>query len=303
MLKQITNMKKLILYTLTFFGLLSNVNAQNYDDGTFDIDRYKTTLVESEFKEQFIKDADKEDFKRLREFLNKKEDLLEALKNAKNNLEYNKKDSAEVRRVIEGINDVIKVETEKGQKSIVVYNWALADKPDESVYKSNDYQEMTMTEARALIAKKQGLLKQISSVIEQGNQLSKNMEKVKQDIYDCRSQIDSALAPEYKEQEFRTNISICFTILIGILLFVFFFIVYKKSDGNLAKELLSGNGLQFITLFVLIISVILFGILSILQSSELAAILSGISGYILGKGVPKKDENNNAPSNNNQAVQ
>ena len=78
-----------------------------------------------------------------------------------------------------------------------------------------------------------------------------------------------------------------FTILIAILLIVFFVIVYKRSDSTLSKDLLSGNGLQFVTLFVLIIAIILFGILSILQSSELAAILSGISGYILGKGTQK----------------
>ncbi|MCZ8215454.1 MAG: hypothetical protein O9262_04400, partial [Cyclobacteriaceae bacterium] len=112
-----------------------------------------------------------------------------------------------------------------------------------------------------------------------------NLNNIKQDIYDCRNEIDSALAPEYKEQEFRITISICFAALIGVLLCVFFFIVFKKSDSTLSKDLLSGNGLQFITLFVLIIAIVLFGILNILQGSELAAILSGISGYILGKGT------------------
>jgi hypothetical protein len=68
----------------------------------------------------------------------------------------------------------------------------------------------------------------------------------------------------------------------------------KKSGEDLSKELLGGNGLQFVTLFVLIIAVILFGILDILQGSELAAILAGISGYILGKGVnPPKSDNQN----------
>jgi hypothetical protein len=38
-------------------------------------------------------------------------------------------------------------------------------------------------------------------------------------------------------------------------------------------------------MFVLIIAVILFGILGVLEAKELTAILSGVSGYILGKGA------------------
>ena len=70
---------------------------------------------------------------------------------------------------------------------------------------------------------------------------------------------------------------------------MFFTVVYKGNYGNknLAKDLLSGNGLQFMTLFILIIAIILFGILDIFLGSELAALLSGISGYILGKGTIK----------------
>lgn len=60
--------------------------------------------------------------------------------------------------------------------------------------------------------------------------------------------------------------------------------MYKRSDQTLARNLLSETGLQFVTIFILIIAIILFGILNILGGSELAAILSGISGYILGKG-------------------
>lgn len=119
------------------------------------------------------------------------------------------------------------------------------------------------------------------------NYLDSNIVNVNDDIRMTQKQLDSTLAPEYKQQEFRITISICFSILIGVLLTAFFLIVYKRSDNTLSKELLSGNGLQFVTLFVLIIAVILFGILSILGSSELAAILSGISGYILGKGTQK----------------
>lgn len=82
--------------------------------------------------------------------------------------------------------------------------------------------------------------------------------------------------------------SICFLGLIALILICFFSVIYLKSDLTLSKDLLGGYGLQFITLFVLIIAIILFGILDILKGSELAAMLSGISGYILGKGIQDK---------------
>jgi hypothetical protein len=43
------------------------------------------------------------------------------------------------------------------------------------------------------------------------------------------------------------------------------------------------TGIQFITLFSLVIAIILFGILGILEAKELSALLGGISGYILGR--------------------
>jgi hypothetical protein len=42
-------------------------------------------------------------------------------------------------------------------------------------------------------------------------------------------------------------------------------------------------GIQFVTLFSLIIAIILFGVLKILEGRELAALLGGLSGYILGR--------------------
>jgi hypothetical protein len=44
-------------------------------------------------------------------------------------------------------------------------------------------------------------------------------------------------------------------------------------------------GLQFVTLFSIIIAIILFGVLKILEGRELAALVGGIAGYILGRGT------------------
>jgi hypothetical protein len=112
-----------------------------------------------------------------------------------------------------------------------------------------------------------------------------NLRRINIDISSCEEHLDSALTAEYKDQDFRSNISFYFTWLIGVLLFGFFAIIFLKSDKSIGSVFLTGHGLQFVSLFVLIIAVILFGILGILEGKELTAILSGISGYILGKGV------------------
>lgn len=59
--------------------------------------------------------------------------------------------------------------------------------------------------------------------------------------------------------------------------------------GTHYRLLLGNNGLQFITIFVLIIAIILFGILGVIDDTELAAILSGISGYVLGKNIKNEE--------------
>jgi hypothetical protein len=116
------------------------------------------------------------------------------------------------------------------------------------------------------------------------SQMQKNVAAIRQDIFEAEQAINEALSPETRDQDFRIWISMTFSGLIGVILISFFLIIYRRSDSLLYKQLLSGAGLQFVTVFVLIIAIILFGILKVLGGSELAAILSGISGYILGKG-------------------
>jgi hypothetical protein len=58
--------------------------------------------------------------------------------------------------------------------------------------------------------------------------LNKNLEIARLDLILCEDQLDRTLGPEYNRQNFKENISLFFTILIGILLVLFFFIVYKK---------------------------------------------------------------------------
>jgi hypothetical protein len=50
------------------------------------------------------------------------------------------------------------------------------------------------------------------------------------------------------------------------------------------EEIFRGRaGLQFITIFSLVIAIILFGIAGVLEGKELAALFGGLAGYILGQ--------------------
>jgi len=84
------------------------------------------------------------------------------------------------------------------------------------------------------------------------------------------------------EQEFKKAVSMTFGALIGIVIIGFF--VIAGNDENVRKAIFSGQaGIQFLTLFSLVIAIILFGITGILEGKELAALLGGLSGYILGR--------------------
>jgi membrane-associated HD superfamily phosphohydrolase len=256
--------------------------------------KYYNEIVPSDFETVFRKDEDKKNFKKLREYLGEKENLLEALKEVSDNFKDSRGAIPALNKKIATINDLVQGKTDTDVIKIdefLLYTTSVDyDKNGVSVGEIN----LGLNDLR-------NNLKDLQSDSSQSKNITQNSIIIKRDIYTTQNQIDSALAPEYKQQEFRITISICFTVLIGLLLSLFFFIVYKKSDNNLSRDLLSGYGLQFITLFVLIIAIILFGILSILGSSELAAILSGISGYILGKGI-QKDEGKTAASKDNDKI-
>jgi hypothetical protein len=77
--------------------------------------------------------------------------------------------------------------------------------------------------------------------------------------------------------------TISFAALVGCIIVLFFIIAFK--DASVRNAIFAGeSGIQFITLFSLVIAIILFGVLRILEGKELAALLGGLSGYILGRG-------------------
>jgi hypothetical protein len=98
--------------------------------------------------------------------------------------------------------------------------------------------------------------------------------------------IDSELARRGEvtrvQEGFKFEMSLIFAILVAVVFILFFWVAL--SDSTVRREIFSGQtGIQFVTLFLLVIAIILFGIIGILEGKELAALLGGLSGYILGR--------------------
>lgn len=89
------------------------------------------------------------------------------------------------------------------------------------------------------------------------------------------------------DKSFRSTMSKWFAALIGAVIIGFFVLAWR--DEIMRRAIFSGEtGIQFLTLFSLVIAIILFGITGILESKELSALLGGLSGYILGRGTGRQ---------------
>jgi outer membrane murein-binding lipoprotein Lpp len=144
------------------------------------------------------------------------------------------------------------------------------------------------------------LANQLNTLNQKVKLLQADMQASQTDLNLCLNTIDEALAPEYKE--LMTKIGLGYTVLITlglIILLIIIGIMINKISHDTIRMLISDGGLQFVTIFILMIAVILFGILNILEGKELAAILAGVSGYILGRGsrsIAEKREEKEAKS-------
>lgn len=102
------------------------------------------------------------------------------------------------------------------------------------------------------------------------------------ELEEVEQKIDELLNPEVARQKFKTWMSMTFAGLVAIVIIGFFIIAFR--DDAVRRAIFSGqSGIQFLTLFSLVIAIILFGITGILEGKELAALLGGLSGYILGR--------------------
>jgi len=120
--------------------------------------------------------------------------------------------------------------------------------------------------------------------------IKNNLNNVYKDIETAENYLNDLSSRELTEFSFKKHIMVIVGALIAIILVCFFTGVLYKATDAVKQKLIGETGLQFITIFVIIIAVILFGVMNILKGSELAAILSAIAGYILGKTAPPKSD-------------
>ncbi|MDR2009318.1 MAG: hypothetical protein LBQ22_02410 [Bacteroidales bacterium] len=275
------------LFLILSFLLLTSqwvVAFEGNDDNVvrdYYVELYKTQPYVLDFENTFSNTADRHDYKKLREYLNRKKEIERVLQMAGDEFYYGLSFSRMFAEdYIESLEEDLRFRQD-GDLILLRINSAMPNMHFNGEYKVSYIQ----SEILPAIKKKytqSAIRDSINQVFY--TRIQENLERVQYDIFLCEQALNTALSPEFQQQNFRIWISLTFSMLIAVLLCVFFFIIFRRSDKSLAKLLLNDTGLQFITIFVLIIAIILFGILNILQGSELAAILSGISGYILGKG-------------------
>ncbi len=98
-------------------------------------------------------------------------------------------------------------------------------------------------------------------------------------------------------QDFKAQISWSFAALVGAVIIGFFYIAH--GDEKVRRTIFSGDsGIQFLTLFSIVIAIILFGITGVLEGKEISALIGGISGYILGRSSVPGENNKNEVSEN-----
>lgn len=120
-------------------------------------------------------------------------------------------------------------------------------------------------------------------------------------LFAIEQRIASLFDATRDENQFRSGATWAFSGLVLIVVGGFFFIAYRK-DGIAAKIFSGEMGMQFVTLFLIVIAIILFGIMGTLEGRELAALLGGLSGYILGKAGLNREEPANPNPNPNPDV-
>jgi hypothetical protein len=124
----------------------------------------------------------------------------------------------------------------------------------------------------------------MKTVHDQRQRLVMEQDQRKQQLAAVESQIEVMLAPEILYQTFKTYVSIIFALLVLAVIVGFFSVAWR--DETVRHSLFaSAAAIQFVTLFSLVIAITLFGVVGILEGRELSALLGGLSGYILGRGV------------------
>jgi|GEM_PF-942398 len=132
----------------------------------------------------------------------------------------------------------------------------------------------------------------------------KDKEDKRRRLFAVEQKIASLFDASRDVNQFRSNATYTFGILVFIVVGGFYVIAWYKQ--GVATTIFAGElGMQFITLFLIVIAIILFGIMGTLEGKELSALLGGLSGYILGRAgtksstTPPTDPNQNGKTQDN----
>lgn len=249
----------------------------------------RTDSIPSDWDTEFASDSARTDFKRLRGFRAEKQSLLALLRPQGDLLRVKRERlQAEIDRRSPILREVTQILLNVGPRDDSVRVGFRPGAFDAAVgYETPGFIPVSVLRSvqSDLIGQDSTDQRQIAQIGAFEKTLQANIDHLEYDLRQAEAAIDAALAPEYKSQEFRVSVSAFFSALIAVMIISFFAIIFMKSGDDVGRLLLSDGGLQFVTIFVLIIAIILFGILNILEGRELAAILSGIAGYILGRGA------------------
>lgn len=107
-------------------------------------------------------------------------------------------------------------------------------------------------------------------------------ERNTQKLFALEQRIASLFDDTRDINRFHLGVTVTFGILVLVVIAGFYVIAWYKQ--GVATAIFAGEmGMQFVTLFLVVIAIILFGIMGTLEGRELAALLGGLSGYILGR--------------------
>lgn len=192
-------------------------------------------------------------------------------------------DLAEARARIKGLNDQIKAaandpaalpqlraelsQAEQLKNSIELYATSAKSRKDFADKQAKDLDTLD---------RKLEILRGQEAVVD------RNLKKLVASQGGLDDEINDSLRTESQRNSFKSGIAFAFAGLVAAVIGGFFLLSWK--DEAVRRAIFSGEaGIQFLTLFSVVIAIILFGITGILESKELAALLGGLSGYILGR--------------------
>lgn len=111
---------------------------------------------------------------------------------------------------------------------------------------------------------------------------SSNRIQIEKCLNDIQSKL-SELASSEGTKKWTNLISFIFAgSLLGLIIISFFFIIYKK-EGIYTSTLSGEQGLRYVALFLIVVSIIILGLFEIFGANELSALLGSIAGYVLGR--------------------